>query len=237
MKKSKVFAIILAGGSGARFGGETPKQYVEVAGKPLLAHCLQSFEEALNIDEVILVVSADWKDFTQENVVNRFDFKKVTNIVNGGKTRVDSTCNGLAAVPSSVEIIAIHDAARALVDPSDIDNIVNAAIEHHAALLVAPVTDTIKQVSKNKVTKTINRSNLYRAETPQVFSAELIRRAHQKIRESESLVPTDDAQAVEILGEKVHALESNFPNPKITRPEDLLIAEALIHSRSRETSK
>ncbi|MBU0982596.1 MAG: 2-C-methyl-D-erythritol 4-phosphate cytidylyltransferase [candidate division Zixibacteria bacterium] len=220
-------ALIVAAGSSERFGGDVPKQYREVAGRPLLAWTISRFEAARLIDEIVLVVAEDYLLFVSERVVDPFGFRKVTKIVPGGDTRQESVRLGLERMPISTALVAIHDGARPLVTPADIDRVIEVAATDRAALLVQSVTDTVKRVEQGFVLATLDRKVLCQAQTPQVFQYDLIRKAHEDARESGESA-TDDTALIERRGFKVRAVESSSINLKVTTPEDLLIARAFI---------
>ncbi len=219
-------AIIVAAGSGKRFGNETPKQFLEIYGKPVLIHTLERFEKCDLIDEIVLVLSEDEiKDFSI--ILKTYDFSKINKIVSGGKNRAESVFNGLIAVESkSAEIITVHDGARPLVSVEEISQTIEKAKETGAACLVAKVSDTIKEVSENKIVKTIDRQNLRKALTPQCFQYDILKRAFDENEISE--IVTDECYLVEQMGYKIAVVEGSSTNIKITYEEDLRIAEVLL---------
>lgn len=216
----KTTALIVAAGSSSRLSGEVPKQYREVAGRPLLSWTITRFEQAESIDEVVLVVAEEYLLFTSERVVDPFAFHKCKRILIGGESRQESVYKGLTSLPDSTELVAIHDGARPLVATSDVDRVVQTAKTQKAALLAAPIADTIKRVQGNFVMSTVDRSGLFAAQTPQVFDYKLILQAHQKAAADSSTTYTDDASIAEAAGHKVVIVEPEFPNPKITTPAD-----------------
>jgi 2-C-methyl-D-erythritol 4-phosphate cytidylyltransferase len=219
-------AIVVAGGKGVRFGGDRPKQFLEVNGSPIIIHTLRQFERCREIGSVVVVLPAEaTADF--QSLIEKFALQKVTRIVAGGATRAQSVKRGLATVDEA-EVVAVHDGVRPLVTPDEIDNVVKAAGESGAAILVAGVADTIKDVRSNRVVNTLPRVNLRRALTPQCFRIEILRRAYEQLEELEAagIEVTDDSFLVERLGVKVMTVEGNSANIKITREEDLVFAEA-----------
>ena len=219
-------AIIVAAGSGARFGSETPKQFLEILGKPLIIHTLERFEDCPAIDEIILVLSVG--EITNfQKVIEKYNLKKLAKIISGGSTRSESVLNGLNAVDSqSAGIVAVHDGARPLVSIEEISQTVEKAQETGAACLVAAVTDTIKTVADGKIVGTIDRSILRRALTPQCFRYEILKRAFAENELGEMV--TDECFLVEKLGCQIAAIEGNAQNIKITRREDFIFAENLL---------
>lgn len=219
-------AIIVAGGSGTRFGGTTPKQFLEILGKPLIIHTLERFQQCVDVDEIILVLPANQTTaFLQ--IVNKFGITKLSKIVSGGKTRAESVSKGLKAIrPVNAKIIAVHDGARPLVTSQEISDCILKANETGAAILTAPVTDTIKQINGDTIVQTIDRNQLKRALTPQCFQYEILKRAFDNAELSESA--TDESYLVEKLGIEVSIVEGSPQNIKITTKEDLKLAESIL---------
>jgi 2-C-methyl-D-erythritol 4-phosphate cytidylyltransferase len=221
-------AIIVAAGSGKRFGAKIPKQFIELAGKPLIIHTLERFDACDEIGEIILVLpSNETAGFLK--IIEKFPLKKLSKIVAGGKTRAESVSKGFQAVrPQNAEIIAIHDGARPLVSIDEISQTIAKARETGAACLVAMVTDTIKRVANGKIVETIDRSELRRALTPQAFRYEILKRAFARTDLNENA--TDECYLVEKLGVKISIVVGNSRNIKITTREDLVIADGLFKS-------
>jgi 2-C-methyl-D-erythritol 4-phosphate cytidylyltransferase len=219
-------AIIVAAGSGERFRSEIPKQFLQLKGKPVIEWTIERIAAAPLIDSIVLVLSADRVD---EWEARRADFPKIDMIVAGGASRAESVLNGLNATPGQTEVVAVHDGARPLVSVDDIESVVAKARETGAACLVAAVTDTIKTVNGGKIRGTVDRSTLRRALTPQAFRVDVLRLAFS----SRSFDPsvTDDATLVERLDYSydIAAVEGSSHNIKITYPEDLALAEALLN--------
>ena len=219
-------AIIVAAGSGMRFGTKTPKQFLEILGKPLLIHTLERFEFCLAIDEIILVLSAE-EIANFQQTIKKYNFNKLAKVISGGQTRAASVLNGLNAIDSQkCEIVAVHDGARPLVTVAEISATIEKAKETGAACLVAAVTDTIKKVAEGKITGTIDRSKLRRALTPQCFRYEILKRAFAENEVSE--IATDECFLVEKLGYEIATVEGNAQNIKITLREDFVFAEHLL---------
>lgn len=222
----KAAAIIVAAGSSERFGGPVPKQFVEVAGRPLLAWTIARFEAAELIDTITVVVAEESLAFAREKVLASGGFKKVAGLVAGGATRRESVRRGLEQLPRSTSIVAIHDGARPLVAPTDIDAVVKLAGTERAAMLAVRTSDTVKRVREGYVMATLDRSGLYLAQTPQVFQYDLIMEAHRKAADDADV--TDDASLVEALGFKVRVLEPTTLNLKVTTRQDLAAVGALL---------
>lgn len=222
-------AIVVAAGKGTRLGGARPKQFLELGGVPVIIHTLRQFERCNEINEVITVLPAeDTAGF--ESLTKQFELKKAGRAVAGGATRAQSVRNGLKAI-NDADIVAVHDGVRPLVTPEEIDQLVATARATGAAVLTAPVADTIKLVQDGRIVKTVPRAELQRALTPQCFRFEILKRAYQTLGELESsgLEITDDSLLVERLGVEVTAVEGRAPNIKITNQADLILAEALLH--------
>jgi 2-C-methyl-D-erythritol 4-phosphate cytidylyltransferase len=216
-------AIIVAAGSGTRFGSEIPKQFLEIGGKTLLIHTLEKFENCAAIDEIILILSAD--EITNFSfTLEKSNLKKSIKVIAGGTTRAESVRNGLNAIDAKkCEIVAVHDGARPLVSVEEITQTIEKAKETGAACLVAKVTDTIKEVRGGKIIGTIDRENLRRALTPQAFRFEILQRAFAS--ENFDSKATDECFLVEKLGCEIAFVDGSARNIKITTREDFIIAE------------
>ena len=225
MKNEHVSAVILAGGSGSRMNLATPKQYVTVAGESVLRRCVRAFEECGDVDSIVVVVKDGDEEIVKGELKN--DFSKLHAVVFGGFCRAVSAKNGFEAIPKEAHIVAIHDAARCLISPMDISRVIDAAKKYGAASAASPITNTVKLVDEMGVIKaTVPRSELMAAETPQVFRAEIYRKALREFcGELESV--TDDNSLVEAIGESIHCVTVEG-NIKITTKRDLDIAEFLL---------
>lgn len=220
-------AIIAAAGKGTRFGAEKPKQFLEIAGKPLIVHTLEKFENCPAIDEIVLVLPADETD-NFENLVKSYNLTKLKKIVAGGKTRAESVFKGLQAVDEKCEIVVVHDGARPLVSIEEIAQTIGKAKETGTACLTAKVIDTIKRVKNGKIAETIDRATLRRALTPQCFKIEILREAFENADLSENV--TDECFLVERAGFEIAAVEGSAKNIKITTREDFVLAEMILMS-------
>ena len=225
-------AIIAAAGAGARMASDRPKQFLQLAGTPVIIHTLKVFEQCESINEVIVVVPAE-ESAGFLSLAAKFGLRKVTRVVPGGATRAESVKRGLQAIrAATAEIVAVHDGVRPFVTVEEVDAVVAAAQTNGAAILVAPVTDTIKQVSDGRIMQTLDRGELRRALTPQCFRYELLRQAYQAADDTDPSV-TDESVLVEQLGIPVSFVEGNPRNIKITTVEDLAIAEAILDDTDR----
>ncbi len=220
-------AIIVAAGSGTRFGAEKPKQFLEILGKPLIIYTLERFESCPAIDEILLVLPAvEIENF--QKTVEKYNLKKLVKTVAGGKSRAESVFNGLNSIDSKqTEIVAVHDGARPFASIEEITRTIEKAKETGAACLVADVTDTIKEVRDGKIVGTIDRKQLRRALTPQAFRFDILQRAFAQSDLSETA--TDECFLVEKLGYEISFVEGSAKNIKITAPEDFTLAEILLH--------
>ena len=222
-------AIIAAAGAGTRMASDRPKQFLQLAGLPVIFHTLKPFEECESIHEVIVVLPAE-ESAGFLSMAGKQGLRKIARVVPGGATRADSVKRGLMAIRSATaEIVAVHDGVRPFVSVEEIDATVDAARTEGAAILVASVTDTIKQVDGPAVEKTLDRVRLRRALTPQCFQYELLRQAYQGVDVTDPSL-TDESLLVERIGKRVTIVEGSSRNIKITTPGDLLIAEALLNT-------
>ena len=219
--------IIAAGGSGSRMNSDVPKQFIEIGGKPVLVRTAELFNNCGFIDEIIIVCRHSELQ-TVKALTKRYGLKKVKKIVSGGSTRQRSVYNGLMKVSPDAEYIAIHDAARCLITEEAVRSVFKAAYRYGAATASSSVKDTIK-VSNGKgfVEYTPERSTLRAVQTPQIFKKELIIAAHELARREE-YEATDDNALVEKTGVRVRLVDCGHTNIKLTTPEDIAVAEALL---------
>ena len=220
-------AIIAAAGAGTRLASDRPKQFLLLAGTPVIFHTLRAFEQCDSIHEVIVVLPAE-ESAGFLSMAAKSGLRKVARVVPGGATRAESVKRGLMSVrAATAEIVAVHDGVRPFVTVDEISRVVAAAQVDGAAILVAPVTDTIKQVTDEAVVKTLDRGVLRRALTPQCFRYELLREAYQRADVNDPCL-TDESALVERFGHRVTIVEGSARNIKITTAEDLAVAEALL---------
>ncbi len=219
-------AIVVAAGSGTRFGGDKAKQFVEIFGKPIVIYTLERFESCSQIDEIILVLpNAEIANF--QEVAGKYNLKKLSKTIAGGQMRAESVWNGLKAINAeTAEIVAVHDGARPLVASDEITKTIEKAKETGAACLVANVTDTIKEIEDGKIVQTVDRAKLKRALTPQCFRYEVLKRAFEENKLNDAA--TDESFLAEKLGIEVSIVEGSARNIKITHREDLFLAESLL---------
>ncbi len=234
--KEHIVAIIPGGGSGNRMGLGYPKQFFLLAGVPVFIHTLRTFQDSPLITEIIAVTPQSYLKTTKQ-LVRKFKLDKVTAIVPGGRKRQDSTKAGLDRIPEETRLVVIHDAARPLVSPETIRACIDAALESQAAIAALPIHDTTKEADENQcINKTIDRSHLWQAQTPQVMGPKPLREAMLKA-EKKSWTATDEASLLELVDVKVRLVKGSAANIKITRPEDLFLAEALIAKRGEKLTE
>jgi 2-C-methyl-D-erythritol 4-phosphate cytidylyltransferase len=218
-------AILVAAGKGTRMGAD--KLWLEIAGRPVIAHTWKRFNDAKGIDRIVLVVR-DGRQQAFAELASRFDFQKTFHIVVGGAERQDSVWNGLEVLPAETEIVAIQDAARPCTSEALIEATIAAARETGAAVAAQAVTDTIKESGDGQmILRTLDRARLWLVQTPQTFRVEVIRRAIAAARQKMRLF-TDDTAACELIGQPVRLVPGTTPNPKVTVPGDLPLVEALL---------
>jgi 2-C-methyl-D-erythritol 4-phosphate cytidylyltransferase len=221
--------IIVAGGSSQRMGFD--KLLALLGDKPVLAHTIEVFERTDSVGEIILVARAERVAEFQE-LVRQGNFKKVRRVVGGGERRQDSVQAGLDRLSADASYIAVHDAARPLVMPEQIERVFALAREHGAASLAAPVTDTLKRADENQcVIGSVARESLHAMQTPQIFARDILERAYATVA-AENLAVTDEVSAVEHIGGTVVLLPNDEWNVKITYPRDLLLAQAVLARRA-----
>lgn len=237
-KSYRTAAVVLAAGSGKRMNAGVKKQYMEIAGRPVLYYSLKAFEESF-IDEIVLVVSQDEIEQVHESYVNRYGFQKISCIVSGGKERYHSVACGLQAVHQDCDFVFIHDSARPMLTQEILQRAYRAVQEEEACVVGVPSKDTVKIADEQGyVSVTPNRSLVWNVQTPQVFSYPLVHRAYEELLQKEQELSaagvqiTDDAMVVEHLAHhKVKLVEGSYENIKITTPEDVQIAERYLQSR------
>lgn len=223
-----ISVIIAAAGKGTRMNTNTNKLYIDIGNIPILARSIKVFEECRLVDEIILVVNEDDIIYCKQGIVDSFNFRKVSKIVAGGKTRQESVFKGLNEVDLSCEIVLIHDGARPFIREEIILESIRAAGDFGASCVAIPVKDTVKRSNyEGFVQETLDRGNLWLIQTPQAFKFHLIMNAHKKALE-DGFEGTDDAVLVERLGVPLKLVMGSYDNIKITTQEDLAIADAII---------
>lgn len=222
----KKYAIIVAGGSGTRMNAPVPKQFLKLEGRPVLFHTISKFEESnLNIN-IMLVLSSEQLPYW-EQLCSEYNFHPKITIAESGETRFHSVKNGLSLLDEE-GIVAIHDAVRPLVSIKTIATAFKAAEMYGNAVPAVPLNDSIRQIDST-LSIALDRTKYCIIQTPQCFSLGIIKKAYQQ---DYKYTYTDDATVVEAIGEKIHLIDGNPDNIKITTPKDLVIAEALLKNIS-----
>jgi 2-C-methyl-D-erythritol 4-phosphate cytidylyltransferase len=221
-------AIIVAAGGSKRVGFD--KLLAKIAGRSVIQHTLTAFEKATCVDEV-LVVSRE--TVAMRHFILKTNLRKIRRIVRGGVRRQDSVQAGLNALDNKIEFVAVHDAARPLITPREIERVFAAARKHGAAVLAVPITDTLKLADANHVVSgSIDRQNVFAMQTPQIFRRELLSQAYEQVKR-ESVTVTDEVSAIEHAGDKVVIVPAEDFNLKITYASDLALAEGILKQRAQ----
>lgn len=229
--KAKTAAIILAGGSGERFGRDGGKQLVEIAGKPMLTWAAEAFDAVGEIGLIVVVCPEERMQEYLEQAIDPFPFVTPVAIAPSGSIRQESAFSGLEYVPEEFEFVVVHDGARPLVRPSTIEHTINTLkgnIDADGAVVAHPSIDTLKLVENGVIVGTPDRTVFWNAQTPQVFRASMLRRAHASAL-SDGFVGTDDSSLIERMGGRVLVVEGKRDNIKLTVPEDYLMLAAVVH--------
>ncbi len=227
MKRPYCTAVIMAAGKGKRMGMQISKQFLPVCGKEILAWTVDAFENSASVQEMILMASKDGMEDVK-TLCTQYGWKKVSAILEGGKERQNSVCNGLAAISEKTDVVLIHDGVRPFVTEQMIADSITAALAYGGAVIGVPAKDTIKVCdADNMAIQTPDRSVLWQIQTPQTFLKTQILSAYQKA-ETEGFLGTDDASVAEYAGYRVKVVMGSYRNIKITTKEDLCIAEAFL---------
>ena len=235
--KEHCTAVILAAGRGTRMGTQTAKQYLELQGKPILAYALEIFEQSAVVDDILLMTDKEHVEYCKKEICEKYGIKKVSAVAPGGKERYESVWKALCILNEREQTgyVMIHDGARPLVTEEIISRAAQAAVSDEACVVGMPVKDTIKVADAGGFAEsTPDRSRLWQVQTPQAFSYPLVRGAYDRLMADEIQQKgiTDDAMVVERLsGTKVRLVEGSYENLKVTTPEDLVLAEALLKKR------
>ncbi len=226
-------AVIVAGGKGLRLRGTVKKQYRLLAGLPVLAHTLLAFDRCIEVEKIFLVVPpGDITDCQEELLPGVAPLTTPVQWVAGGLRRQDSVYHGLLACENQAAIVLIHDGVRPLISPRIMLDAIEGARAHGACIPAVPASETLKQGDENGwIQTTLARERIWLAQTPQTFAYDIIRQAHEAAR-LQGIAATDDALLVERLGKPVRIIPGSRLNIKITTPEDLILAEALLKARS-----
>jgi 2-C-methyl-D-erythritol 4-phosphate cytidylyltransferase len=231
-----VAVIICAAGASRRFGGKRKKPFVDVGGRAVFLRSVELFANREDVKQLLLAIAPEDEELVSVKWGPNLKFYNA-KIFFGGSERFDTVSKGLELIKDDIGLIAIHDAVRCCVKNKWIDEAFAAASQTGAAILACPVTATIKEAKDDTIIKTVDRAGLYEAQTPQVFKAELLKKAYENLKNLDKNNISDDSQLVEALGEKVSIVETDSSNIKITHKADLPIAEAIIKARPRPVPK
>jgi len=224
----RTVAIVPAAGSGNRMGRGLSKQYLSLGGVPLLVHTLNVFEKCPLVDALLVVVPPPDVEAVRTEMLPRWNLKKLAGVIPGGKERQDSVRAGIETLDRDTDIVIVHDAVRPFITAKLIEDCIRAAAEEGAATVGVPVKDTVKEVGADgRVMRTCDRNLLWLTQTPQAFRRDIIENAH-RAAVRDGYRGTDDTSLVERLGIAVRMIRGDYGNIKITTPEDLVIAEALL---------
>jgi 2-C-methyl-D-erythritol 4-phosphate cytidylyltransferase len=229
----KVVAIIPSAGKGERMGQK--KEFLLLGGKPILTHTLKPLEDHHQISEIILIVDEENLEYAKREIIEKYGFKKVKEVIIGGEERQDSVYNGLERMDKDCDIVLIQDGARPFLTEDLITRSIEEVEKHKAAVVAVSCIDTIKFARKenNMALETLDREYLWMAQTPQTFEYEIIIKAYEKAEE-ENFKGTDDASLVERMNQPVKIVRGSYDNIKITTPQDLILAEAILKKRNAE---
>jgi 2-C-methyl-D-erythritol 4-phosphate cytidylyltransferase len=237
---AKVAAIICAAGASSRFGisdkltasGKRKKQFVDVGGRGAFLRSIELFADRDDVKQILLGIPKEDQEMVNVKWGTNLKFFNV-EIFLGGAERFETVNKALELVKDNIDLIAVHDAVRCCLTKEWLDKVITTASQTGAAMLACPVSATIKQVKDNIIIKTVDRTGLYEAQTPQVFEAKLLKKAYENLKKLDQSKISDDSQLVEALGHKVSIVETDSSNIKITRQSDIAIAEAILKSRPK----
>ena len=227
MKITRNIAIVAAGGAGARFGDDKPKQYHDLGGKPIITYCLNLFEKSAMIDEVVLVVSEDYLVYASREIIDKYGYRKIKKITTGGESRRESVLAGLSACPDGIDLAIIHDAVRPFLAKDLLHKVIKKAYETGAAILAVPVKESVKLIKGEIIEKTLRRDDVWIAQTPQVFRFDSILDAHRRAAAAENEA-TDDSELYEQYCGEVSIVRGSYNNIKITTRGDLVLAHEIL---------
>jgi len=236
----KATVLIPAAGMGRRMAAAVNKQYLDLAGKPILAHTLALFEQHPQVEHIYPILPPDEMAYCQQQIIDRYGFSKVRRLVPGGAERQDSVRNGLQALVDDdlaqpERIVLIHDGARPLFNPQLLQELLEIIVAQGACIVAVPAKDTIKEVDAGLINRTPERSRLWQAQTPQGFRYRLLAEAFAQA-DAEQFLGTDDASLLERYGQPVAILQGDYRNIKVTTPEDLLVAAAFLDMQREESA-
>ena len=228
----KANTIIVSAGKGHRFLKEKKKQFYLLGDRPILAHTLDKFENCPLIHSILLVVGQEDMDYCLKEIIEKYGYRKISQLIPGGRQRQDSVKNGIDLLPKETEIVVIHDGVRPFVTKEMIEESIRSAVKCQAVATAMPVKETVKMVQRDGIVlQTLDRDSLWQIQTPQTFQVNVIKEAYHKAT-ADGFIGTDDASLVEHLGVKVHILPGAYSNIKITTLEDLMLANLILQMQS-----
>jgi len=228
----KVYGIILGGGGGIRMGGAIPKQFMELSGRPVIAHTLEAFSSHTGINHILVITHPDYIERTHE-IIDEYSITKVIDVIAGGGERVDSSYISVKQLKcKDDDILIIHDAVRPLVTQRIIDDCITNTAEHGATVVAVRATDTVAEVDEGFVTAVPKRNRFYNFQTPQSFRYKIILDAHEQAKKDGFRDTTDDVTLVLRLGIKVKLVEGEYENIKLTTPADIKLAGSILRKRT-----
>ena len=231
-----VAVIICAAGSSTRFGGGRKKPFVDVAGRAVFLHSVETFTARDDVKQVLLAISPEDEELVNIKWGANLQFFNV-KLCFGGAERFETVQKALELIKDDIDLVAVHDAARCCATKEWINNVIETAAKTKAAILAAPVVATIKKVKDKTITETVDRSHLWEAQTPQVFEKNLLKEAYANLKDLDKTKISDDAQLIEALGKKVTIVETDSSNIKITNRSDIAIADAILKNRPKDLPK
>ena len=237
----KTTAVILSAGKGKRMGTDTSKQYLELEGYPVIYYALRTFENS-EVDNIILVSGKKDIEYCKKEIIEKYNFKKVRAVVEGGRERYNSVYEGIKAIENtdiSTDILLIHDGARAFISEKTISDVIEATKKYKACVVGVRVKDTIKIADCNEyVDTTPDRKNVWQIQTPQAFDFEIIKNAYEYVIDNDIQGVTDDSMVLETYGGyNIKLIEGEYENIKITTPEDMYIGKAILNMRKQYAEK
>jgi len=224
----KVSAIIAGGGIGKRIGQAKPKQYIEILGRPIICHTLDVFFQFRDIEHIIIVVPSDHLNSFKDDIIEKFGYPSNWKVACGGAHRQDSVRNGFSLVPKDSDVVLVHDGVRPFVTKELIKKTIDTAFDAGAAVVAVPLKETIKKVGDDMfICETVDRGGLWSAQTPQAFRYEILKSAIDAAFR-DNFYGTDEASIVERIGVKIKIVEGDSKNIKITTPDDIALAKAIV---------
>jgi 2-C-methyl-D-erythritol 4-phosphate cytidylyltransferase len=233
-------AIITAAGKGTRLKSDISKQFLNIYGKPILAHSISAFQNSSHIKEIYITLPKNYMSFCKEEIIEKYAFSKVKELIIGGDTRQESVYNALQALPSSCRVVSIHDGVRPLITTEEINLLIKNLLKLNkkdnlikGIIMAAPAYETVKKINEDRtVDETITRSLVCMAQTPQTFFFDRILDAYKKALQ-DNFIGTDDASLMERLGHKIMVVMGRHENIKITTAMDLFLAELIMRKNHK----